>query len=120
MEKEADLEASKWEEYFHKIRAVCPWSWSAWRRGFIQIQHWQGVALDLGDLEARVYVYYAKPRLLKKREQQLNLSRPQDEWLHSHPSFGVRATPVPVLIQQSQAGLALARDKHYRNTQDTK
>ena len=109
MAKEADLEASNWQEYFHKIRAVCPWSYSAWKRGKIEIVSWTGQVTELGDLEARVYVYECKPRLLKKKEQQLNAQREHEEWLHSHPSFGINATHVPVLIQQHRLVLENAR-----------
>lgn len=107
--KEADLEASNWHEYFHKIRVVCPWSYTAWTQNKIEIVMWQGAVTDLGDLEARVYVHYAKPRLLKKLEQRLNDIRDDEEWLHSHPQFGVNATHVPVLIQQNRKGLQNAR-----------
>lgn len=109
MAKEADLEASNWQEYFHKIRVVCPWSYSAWKRNKIEIVLWTGAVTELEDLEARVYVHYTKPRLLKKIEQRLNDEREHEEWLHSHPQYGVNATHVPVLIQQSQIGLENAR-----------
>lgn len=116
MAKEADLEANNWQDYFYSIRTVCPWSYSAWKRNKIGIVSWTGAVKDLEDLEARVYVYHTKPRLLKKVEQRLNDEREHEEWLHSHPSFGVNATPVPVLIQQSRIGLENIR-KSLQNAQ---
>lgn len=104
-------EASKWEEYFHRIRDVCPWSWAAWQKGLIDITHYDGIVKDLGDYEARVYILYRKPRLLKKIEKRLNQIRPDEEWLHSHPSFGPNATHIPVLIQQDQHKLNSIRAK---------
>lgn len=115
--KKADLEASNWHNYFYNIRKVCPWSYSAFCKGKIQIVHWQRQVLELDDLEARVYIYYTKPRLLKKIEQRLNDEREHEEWLHSHPQYGVNATPVPVLIQQSRIGLENARKSIENATQ---
>ena len=99
-----------WTSYFYNIRHVCPWSYSAWKRGKIEIDLWKGVAKDLGNLEARVNIIgVIKPRLLKKIEERLNNERQSEEWLHSHPSFGINSTPVPVLIQQDRLGLEKAR-----------
>lgn len=109
--KRVESAESKWETYFHKIRDVCPWSWSAWQRGRIDIVDWEGIVLELGDQEARVYVCNYKPRLLKKVEKRINELRTDEEWLHSHPSFGERGTPVPVLIQQDLARLQMLREK---------
>lgn len=107
-----ELEAVKWEEYFHKIRVVCPWSWAAWKKGLIDFTHYDQGVVDLQGYEARVYLLDRKPRLLKKIETRLNEQRENEEWLHSHPSFGPMATPVPVLIQQDKAHLAMVR-KNY-------
>lgn len=104
-------EENKWEDYFHKIRDVCPWSWSAWQRGKIDIVNWEGIVLELDDLEARVYLCHYKPRLLKKVEKRINEIREHEEWLHSHPSFGPRGTPAPVLIQQDMLRLQQLREK---------
>ena len=114
MDKEAVKEAVKnnqlWLDYFYSIRTVCPWSYSAWKRNKIEIVLWQGQAKELQGLEARVYCLDRKPRLLKKIEQRMNLNREFEEWLHSHPSFGINSTPVPVLIQQDRLGLQTARN----------
>jgi len=99
-----------WDTYFYSIRSVCPWSYSAWKRNKIDICLWQGVPKDLGELEARVYVLInATPRLLKKIEERMNNERETEEWLHSHPKFGVNSTTVPVLIQQDRLQLEKAR-----------
>ena len=113
MEKEAVKEAVKdkalWSDYFYSIRSYCPWSYSAWKRNKIEIVLYTGDITDLGDLEARVHCCDRKPRLLKKIEQRLNDERQSEEWLHSHPSFGINSTPVPVLIQQDREGVQRAR-----------
>jgi hypothetical protein len=102
-----------WSKYFHDIRQVCPWSYSAWKRNKIEIVLWCGMAEELNGLEARVHILInAKPRLLKKIEQRLNDEKEFEEWLHSHPSYGINSTPVPVLIQQDRIGLENARKNH--------
>lgn len=99
-----------WTNYFHSIRHVCPWSYSAWKRNKIEIVLWRGEAEELNGLEARVHIVYnSTPRLLKKIEQRMNRNREFEEWLHSHPSFGINSTPVPVVIQQDRVGLENAR-----------
>ncbi len=101
---------SLWEDYFYGIRKVCPWSYSAWSKGLIDINLWKGTPIPLEHYEARVNIIgVIKPRLLKKIEQRLNEQRQDEEWLHSHPSFGIHSTPVPVLIQQDRQHLAWAR-----------
>ena len=112
---EAVNDKELWTEYFHSIRHVCPWSYSAWKRGKIEIDLWKGVARDLGNLEARVNcIGKITPRMLKKIEKRLNREREFEEWLHSHPSFGVNSTPIPVLIQQDRLGLEIARKNHLK------
>lgn len=109
---EAVKDKSIWEDYFYSIRKVCPWSYSAWKRGLIDICLWKGIPQPLENYEARVNIIgVIKPRLLKKIEKRLNTERGCEEWLHSHPSFGVNATPVPVLIQQDEQHLAMARQQ---------
>lgn len=113
MEKEAVKEAVRdnqlWSDYFKSIKTVCPWSYAAWQKGKIQIVEYKGSISNLDNLEARVYCLDRNPRQLKKLEQRYNNQRDTEEWLHSHPSFGVNSTPVPVLIQQHRLGLEQAR-----------
>ena len=119
MEKEAVKEAVKnntlWRDYFYSIRTYCPWSYKAWKQDKIEVVLWTGEVKDLNGLEARVYCLDRKPRLLKKIEQRLNSEREFEEWLHSHPSFGINSTPVPVLIQQDRLGLQTARNTSFSN-----
>jgi len=76
---------------------------------------WRGEAEELNGLEARVHIVYnSNPRLLKKIEQRMNRNKEFEEWLHSHPSFGINSTPVPVLIQQDRIGLENARKNHLK------
>ena len=104
-----DAEA-KWKEYFYSIRTACPWSWAAWQKGSIDIQSWEGRPQELGDWDARLYVARGRKfRIIKKIAKRMNDTRPQDEWLWSHPDFGNNSTPVPVLIQQSRIGLETVR-----------
>lgn len=114
MDVEAVRNSSQWSDYFTLIRKECPWSYSAWRRGKIDIVSWTGEVKELGDWEARLYLLDRKPRLLKKIEKRLNSTRHSEEWLHSHPSFGVSATPFPVLIQQHRQQLEQARNSLYK------
>lgn len=107
--KEAARNNQLWEDYFYSIRTACPWSYSAWKRNKIEVVLWTGTVFELNGLEARVYCLDRKPRLLKKIEQRLNQQRENEEWLHSHPSFGINSTPVSVLIQQDRLGLQTAR-----------
>jgi hypothetical protein len=119
VEKEAVKEAVKnntlWRDYFYSIRTYCPWSYKAWKQDKIEVVLWKGEVKDLNGLEARVYCLDRKPRLLKKIEQRLNSEREFEEWLHSHPSFGINSTPVPVLIQQDRLGLQTARNTSFSN-----
>lgn len=99
-----------WTEYFSRIKSVCPWSYSAWSKNKIEITRWQGQALPLGDLEARVYIVDTTRRRLKKLAKQLDHG--DCEWLWSEPNYGVYGTPLPVLIQQSRQRLNDIRKHH--------
>jgi hypothetical protein len=95
-----------WHSYFGLIKTVCPWSYSAWRRGAIEITEWHGIILPLGSQEARLYLApQHNPRQLRKMSQRLNSQRPSEEWLYSHPSFGKNSTPTPCFIQQDRRRL---------------
>lgn len=110
--------AVNWEEYFNSIRSVCPWSITAWRKQEIQITNWHSHILELGSLQARVYVAPKhNPRQLKKMSDRFNAQRPNEEWLWSHPSYKHHSTPVPVLIQQDRAKLLHIRSKLNDNSE---
>ena len=101
---------ANWHSYFEKIRSVCPWSYSAWRRGAIEITQWHSVILDLNDLEARVYVApNHKYRQLQKMAERFNRERPTEEWLWSHPQFQGNSAPLPCFIQQDRKRLETIR-----------
>jgi len=108
--QEAVNDKALWQDYFYSIRKVCPWSFVAWKAGKIEICLWKGIPQPLGKLEARVnLIGTIKPRLLKKIEQRLNEQRQDEEWLHSHPSFGIHSTAFPCLIQQNRENLTRVR-----------
>lgn len=98
-----------WEQYFESIKAVCPWSYRAWRKNLIHITEWRDQPRDLGFYQARVWIVTNHNSTeLRKLSDKLNSER-EDEWLYSHPSHKGRSTPVPVLIQQSMKQLENAR-----------
>ena len=103
--------AVNWEEYFRSIQQYCPWSIVAWTKGKIDIQPWHKKILPLDVYRARVYlVKNTTRRRLKKMAYKLDQG--EYEWLWSWPGYGPRATPVPVLIQQSRAELNAIRKHH--------
>lgn len=102
--------AVNWLEYFLSIKSVCPWSWAAAKRDRIDIQQWKQGIKPLGEYEARIYTAPAhKPRQLKKISNTLNQTRPNEEWLWSHPKYQHNSTPIPVLIQQDRSRLEQIR-----------
>lgn len=106
MEKAAAVD---WYEYFKSIRVECPWSYSAYQRGQIDICEYTGEILPLGDFQARVYIVNASNQAVEALADSLDYG--EDEWLFSYPGYGEFATPVPVLIQQNRARLAELRSK---------
>ena len=101
---------ANWEEYFSMIQKVCPWSWAAWQQNKIGITKWTNKVIDLGSLEARVYVTKGlNPRRLKKLCR--DLDQGTYEWLWSYPGYGKFATPRFCLIQQDRRRLNEIRSK---------
>jgi hypothetical protein len=102
-----------WEEYFFKIREVCPWSIAAWHKGLVDIVNSKQI-LPLGNYKVRIYTLDLSKRRLKK----LCKLRDQGdcEWLWSHPEYGAYATPLPCLIQQNRQELTTIRSKLNANT----
>jgi len=98
-----------WQEYFESIQPVCPWSISAYRKGEIAIHYGFRDIAPLDGYQARLYIVKHSPRLCKLHTDRLNLARPHEEWLWSHPSYGNYSTPVPVFIQQDRATLERLR-----------
>jgi len=112
VEKEAAVSVSNvnWASYFASIVSVCPWSRAYWHKQKIDVQIWRSEILPLEDYVARMYIHkHASGRQLKKIMERMNETRPEEEWLFSHPIFKENSTPVPVLIQQDLEILTKAR-----------
>ena len=115
MVKEAEIEAVNvnnidWSSYFVSIVSVCPWSGAYWRKQKIDVQTWKSEIIPLEDYVARIYIHkHASGRQLKKIMERMNDTRPDEEWLFSHPMFRGHSTPVPILIQQDLELLTKAR-----------
>lgn len=105
----AKVEDVDWAEYFQSIKIQCPWSYSAWQQGQIEIIEYQGQIFPLGNLQARVYVMSAEQATLDSLAEAFD--NDTDEWLWSYPGYGPYATRVPVLIQQSRQRLSELREK---------
>jgi hypothetical protein len=102
-----DPEADKWSEYFASIRGVCPWSYSAHRKGEIDFHSYSKdyAPFPLEHFQARVVLCPGKKiRWLKKRAEYFMELDPQNEWLYSHPNYP-QGAPIPCLIQQDQEHL---------------
>jgi hypothetical protein len=107
-----EADAVNWNQYFETIRSVCPWSYTAWRRGAISITVWRGIITPLGSWQAHIYLApQHNPRQLRKMTERFNREREQEEWLYSHPRFGDYSTPVPCFIQQDRTVLESIRNR---------
>lgn len=104
-----EVEDVNWSNYFLHIKAVCPWSWSAWNKGLIDICTWRGEWHDLGPYQARIYAIDLNRRRLKKLCSKLDTSI-EYEWLWSEPRYGKYASPIPILIQQHRSQLEKIRN----------
>lgn len=109
MEKAKSHQSVNWREYFKSIRQECPWSYSAYLKGLIDIVEYTGEALPLGKYHARVYVIAAPDATVEAICAGLNYG--SDEWLFSYPGYGPFAAPVSILIQQDRKTLADLRAK---------
>jgi hypothetical protein len=98
-----------WEQYFYKIKEVCPWSWAAWRQGLIDIKKYNKTMEPLAGYQARIHIVKLNRRRLKKLAQQLDQG--QYEVLWSEPTYGKYATPVACLIQQDRRTLNAIRER---------
>lgn len=94
-----------WNQYFEGIQTQCPWSWSAWRKGKINLTEWRGDAWPLGSWSARVYICNLTPRQLQLLHDDLNDEWEEYEFLWSHPSYSGHSTPQPCIIQQDAVEL---------------
>ena len=100
-----------WHNYFEHIRKECPWSWSAWQQGLIDIVEYQGVKQPLAPYQARMYVIHSDPTVITSICSAFDYEDSQDEWLYSYPGYGDWATPVGVLIQQNRKQLQNLRQQ---------
>ena len=109
-------EKVNWSAYFDHIRSVCPWSYSAFKKGEIKITNWNGEPEPLGNNQAIVYVVSdTNRRRLKKLAKKLDNDKSY-EWLWSEPKYGKFGSPVPILIQQDRRKLFdLRYDQGYYN-----
>ena len=105
-----------WHAYFEHIKSVCPWSWSAWNRGEVDIVRWKQQIASLDHYQARIHLApNHSRRMLKNITGHLNESYPEWEWLWSEPSYGVYATPVRCIIQQDAQTLDTIRKNREKN-----
>lgn len=111
-----------WEEYYARIRSVCPWSYKAFMNDKILVwetptKTWKTISgtFDSTDYEAFVYVFdNATPDELDNRVTEMNAYRPNSEFLWSHPkadSGDGNSTDIPVIIQQDKKVLTDLREK---------
>ena len=105
----AAAEAVDWYQYFKSIRTECPWSYSAWQKGLIDVKPYTGEILPLGQYQARVYTVLDPKQSVELLAAALDHG--EDEWLYSFPGYGPYATPVPVLIQQNHQQLTQLRQQ---------
>jgi len=101
-----------WYHYFKSIRTQCPWSYSAYIKGLIDIKDYQGLRLPLDHYQARMYIVHAPDATVVALAQGFDYDDREYEWLYSYPGYGLYATPVPVLIQQSRETLANLRNQN--------
>lgn len=102
-----------WYDYFKSIREQCPWSYAAYLKGAISIEHWADCDTlePLGNYQARMYVLDLPTTIVEAMATELDSNDCECEWLFSYPGYGEFATPVPVLIQQSRTNLEQLRSK---------
>ena len=110
MEKAKNHQSVDWLEYFKSIRVECPWSYSAYLKGQIDIVEYTGRVIPLGDYAARVYVINAPNSTVEALAAGLDYEG-KDEWLYSYPGYGPFAAPVSILIQQNRQQLKELREK---------
>jgi hypothetical protein len=102
-----------WYQYFKGIRKECPWSYSAYIHGLIDIVPWapKQTIPPLGQYQARMWLVNYPNSIVEAMACELDSSDSQHEWLFSYPGYGEYATPVAVLIQQDRKTLADLRSK---------
>jgi len=96
-----------WYDYFKSIREQCPWSYAAYLKGAISIEHWHDTDTlePLGNYQARMYIVDLPDNIVEAMAEELDCQDQECEWLFSYPGYGEFATPVKVLIQQNRKQL---------------
>ena len=107
MEKARSHQSVNWYDYFKSIREECPWSYSAYLKGAISIEHWHDTDTlePLGNFQARMYIVDLPDNIVEAMATELDCQDQDCEWLFSYPGYGKFATPVKVLIQQNRKQL---------------
>ena len=102
-----------WYHYFKSIREECPWSYAAYLKGAIGIEHWCDTDKiePLGKYQARMYIVDYPDAIVQAMAEELDCDDRECEWLFSYPGYGAYATPVKVLIQQNRKELDDIRTK---------
>jgi len=100
-----------WLKYFRSIKTQCPWSYSAYVKGQIDIVKYQGHKHPLGDYQARLYLLNVATDTVEALCDSMAYDDDRDEWLFSYPGYGEYATAVPVLIQQNKQRLQQLRNE---------
>jgi len=111
VEKAKNHQSVDWYAYFKSIRSECPWSYSAYIKGLIDIVEYSGYSIPLGRYQARMYIVRAPNATVTAIAEGFNYTDPECEWLFSYPGYGDYATPVSVLIQQNRAELNQLRSQ---------
>ena len=113
MEEAKSHQSVNWYDYFKSIREECPWSYSAYLKGLIDIERWADTDTiePLGKFQARMYLIDLPDAEVEALATELDCDDIACEWLFSYPGYGEFATPVKVLIQQNRKELDLIRSK---------
>lgn len=111
------MSAVDWDAYFLSIKHRCPWAYTSWNKGTLQIVEWGDCRLLSGrgsplpirpNVEAVVYVM-PKKRIAKKLAKRFICD--DEEWFYSYPAYGPFATPVPTMIQQCRKRIDAIRER---------
>lgn len=103
------MSAVDWDTYFLGIKHRCPWAYTSWNKGTLQIVEWSGSPLPIRpSVEAVVYIM-PKKRIAKKLAKRYICD--DEEWFYSYPAYGPFATPVPTMIQQCRKRIDSIRER---------
>ena len=114
MDEAKSHQSVNWYQYFKDIRKECPWSYSAYIHGLIDIVPWvpKQAIPSLGKYQARMWLVDYPDTVVEAMATELDTHDQVHEWLFSYPGYGEYATPVAVLIQQDRKTLEELRNAH--------